>query len=132
MLPAVEPPGLRVPFARFRAVMRSLKCAATDPAPFALLDGRSDAAFPDLDGFSARSTARRAVAERRAWRAQGEDGVNGLLSAARAGLFSASLEAGRPELLLDAEAVLAQLNLEGGDSAGLAAAADRLLAQQAH
>lgn len=131
-LPAVDPPGLHVPFVRFRSVMRSLKCAVTDPAPFALLDGRAEAAFPGLRGFSARSTARRAVAEHRAWRERGEDGTGGLLSAARAGLFAASLDTDRPELSLDAGAVLARLGLEDGDSAGLAAAADRLLAPRSH
>ena len=129
VLPALEPPGSRVSFARFRPVMRSLKCAATDPVPLALFDGRAEAAFPELPGFSARHTAGRAVAEHRAWRTHEEQGVDGLLSAARAGLFAASVEEGRPELLLDAESVLARLELEPGDRAGIAAAADGLLAR---
>ena len=128
VLPAVERALLPVPFARFPTVMRSFKCAVTDPVPFALLAGRAEAVFPDLDGFSASSTARRAVAEHRSWRAHGENGVAGLLSAARAAMFADSLDAGRPELLLDAGTVLERLGLEAGDSAGIEAAADRLLA----
>ncbi len=127
VLPAVQlAPGL-VLFARFRSVMRSVKCPATDPVVLALLDGSSTAAFRELPGFSARETARRAVAEHRAWRAAGGDDEAGLLSAARAGLFAAALEAGAPELLLDEAAVRARVGIEPGDRQGLEAAADRLI-----
>ena len=128
VLPAIQPPSPGLPFARFRSVMRSVKCPVTDPVVIALLDARSTAAFSELPGFSARDTARRAVTEHRAWRAAGGSDDAGLLSAARAGLFAATLEAGAPELLLDEAAVLGRLEISPGDRERLAAAADRLIA----
>ena len=99
-------------------VLRAVQCQPTDPVSMALADGRTIARFPELSGWSALHSARRAVAEHRAWL-----GANGyvypphgwvgiqsgsaeptirtmglLFSAARAALFLESIEEGRPEL----------------------------------
>ncbi|MEA2374630.1 MAG: hypothetical protein QOD53_1093, partial [Thermoleophilaceae bacterium] len=47
--------------------LRAVQCELTDPVSVALLDGRSEAWFPDVAGWSARDWARRAVAEHGAW-----------------------------------------------------------------
>ena len=127
VLPAVERPGSRVPFVRFRAVMRSAKCQVADPVLFALLAGESGARFHQLRGFSAAETAGRAVAEHRAWLERGAGDRDGLLSAARAGLFARSLAEGEPELVLDEASVLERLGVAPDDQAGLAAAAGSLV-----
>ncbi len=114
-----------------RAFLRSVQCEANDPVSFALARGASSARFPNVDGWSAHDWARRAVAEHRAWlddrreRANpcrrewldgyGENapptvrGLSKLLTAARAALFLASLEQGKPELCLTAAAVSRRL-----------------------
>lgn len=127
VLPSLEPPGSRVQFVRTRPVLRSAKCSAADPVPFALLAGESEARFSELRGFSAAEAARRAVAEHRAWLGGGGSGRDGLLSAARAGLFARSLADGQPELALDEPSVLERLGIARGDQAGLAAAAGGLV-----
>ena len=101
-----------------RGMLRAVQCQPTDPVSMALADGRTIARFPELSGWSALHSARRAVAEHRAWL-----GANGsvypphgwvgmqsgsceptirtmglLFSAARAALFLESIEEGRPEL----------------------------------
>jgi hypothetical protein len=84
---------------RSRTRLRAIQCALTDPGSFALAAGAPVARFPDVPGWSAADTARRAVAEHRV--RLGTPGVGGealavLLSAARAALFQESLEAGDP------------------------------------
>ena len=85
-----------------RSRMRAIHCPPTDPASFALARGADTAAFPRLRGWSAEDYARRAVAEHAAWVGRGEPArpAGMLLVAARAALFSESLDEGRPELVL--------------------------------
>ena len=96
-----------------RTRLRAIKCPTTDPVSFALTDGALMAVFPEVRGWSAEDTARRAVAEHRTWLwAQPESGRRGgsadgdghalgmLLTAARAALFLQSVKEGDPELAL--------------------------------
>jgi hypothetical protein len=97
---------------RFRTELRAVKCPLTDPVSFALADGHELAAFPDVAGWSAEDTARRAVAEHRAWLLAGPAPIAGLrpdhstagvlamlLTAARAAMFQESVAGGgMPEL----------------------------------
>jgi hypothetical protein len=115
-----------------RSGLRAVQCAVTDPVSFALLAGESTATFPEVTGWSARDWARRAVAENRAWlRSRTDRAVDAgqdlarLLSAARAGLFLASVEAGDPELALTAAAVAERLR---GSADGAASVADEAAA----
>jgi hypothetical protein len=91
-------PGLAIRRTRGRAI----KCPVTDPVPFALLSDATTATFPNVRGWSAVDTARRAVAEHRALLAgphgRKEPGV--LLTALRAGLFLQSILEGDPELFV--------------------------------
>jgi hypothetical protein len=111
-----------------RAKLRGIQCPPTDPVSFALADGNGTALFPNVPGWSAHDSARRAVAEHAAWLAAGRtDGnVRGwvaaqtaaappsavslgrLFTAARAGLFLDSL-AGKPELALTVRTVASML-----------------------
>lgn len=114
-----------------RAVLRGVQCAVTDPVSFALTEGRESARFPNVDGWSAQHSARRAVAEHLAWLEleAGHDppaprswigtqpfpgpstaGLGMLFTAARAGLFRDSLEGGEAELLLTVAAVAERLD----------------------
>jgi hypothetical protein len=106
-----------------RSRMRAVQCATTDPVTFALMAGRSSAAFPDVPGWSARDTARRAAAEHLGWLADGCPGPDRdrrLAGAARAALFLESVERGAPELLLTVAAVEERLGpLDAGRVAGL-------------
>ncbi len=98
----------------FRSRLRAVQCPSTDPVSFALLGGNSVASFPEVRGWSAADSARRAVAEHRARLQAGEsaggdgprfgngDALAMLLTAARAGLFAESLRDGGPELALTA------------------------------
>ena len=101
---------LVLPAARWRSSLRAVKCAISDPISIALVQGRNEAQFPNVPGWSARDSAVRAVAEHRAWLdapqpSGGEDDAGEalamLLGAARVGLFAESL-AGEsvPELAL--------------------------------
>ena len=111
--------------ARFHRVkLRGVQCPPTDPVSFALADGKRAALFPDVPGWSARDSARRAVAEHAAWLAAGRtDGylrgwvaaqtaatppsavsLGRLFTAARAGLFLESLT-DKPELALTVHTV---------------------------
>ena len=95
----------------WRARMRAVQCAATDPVTTALLAGRSVARFPDAAGWSARDWARRAVNEQRAMLAQDDGSPDRVLAAARAALFRESVDAGAPRLALtlaDAAILLAE------------------------
>ncbi len=99
-----------------------MQCEATDPVSFALARGERTARFPEVPGLSAADCAERALLEHRAWLGawREDDGpplaawleaqertaapvlqtLGWLLSALRAGLFAASVEAGEPELCL--------------------------------
>ncbi len=95
--------------------LRSVQCSATDPVSFALAADEERARFPEAPGWSARDSARRAVAEHRAWLAGLPDGAPPettlamLLSAARAAIFLESLEEGEPELAVTLAASAEQL-----------------------
>lgn len=111
-----------------RGRLRGVECETSDPVSFALASGAAEAAFPNLPGWSAQDSARRAVAEHRGWLALGRppEGdplpywVNpvsnpslaelaGLFSAARAALLVASLRQGEPEIGLTPAAIGSQL-----------------------
>jgi glycosyl transferase family 2 len=99
-----------------RARLRAVQCEATDPVSFALVEGRTVAAFPNLPGWSAGDSARRAVAEHLGWlRTEAEsaepatEALGRLFTASRAALFLDSLQAGDPELALTASAVVDSL-----------------------
>jgi hypothetical protein len=99
-----------------RAILRSVQCAQTDPVSFALARGRDGAEFPELEGWSARDCARRAVAEQAGWLTDGPGEGAGtprelamLFGAARAALFHDSLDTGDPRLALTGRAVLGAL-----------------------
>jgi predicted nucleotidyltransferase len=88
-----------------RGALRTIQCAASDPASIAVVRGDRTASFPDVDGWSAIDSARRAVAEHRGRLMQlrtrpvsQAERVALLLSAARAALFLKSVEDGAPEL----------------------------------
>jgi len=105
-------PLMLLPAARPRTGMRAVKCGPADPVSFALVEGRVAAAFPEVPGWSAKDTARRAAVEHLAWLRAGSAVVSGpadeaggrtlarLLSAARAALFLESIQDGDPELPL--------------------------------
>ena len=99
-------------------MLRSVQCQPTDPVSTALADGRTVARFPELAGWSAIHSARRAVSEHRGW-LESDDWVSpphgwvgmqsapdnpvartlGLLfTAARAALFLESIIEGDPQL----------------------------------
>ncbi len=99
---ALQRDGLLVLPARFgeRSLGRAIKSEATDPVSFALANGSSVARFPNVRGWSAQDTARRAVAEHRAWLRRPPTPLPlwMLLSAARAALFLESVRQGEAEL----------------------------------
>jgi hypothetical protein len=103
-----------------RARQRAIKFEPSDPVSFALARGERVARFPEVPGWSARDTARRAVAEHRAWLRGPADELGLLLTAARAAHFLESLEQGEPELLLTVT-----------ETAGRLGAADALAAYRA-
>jgi predicted nucleotidyltransferase len=116
-----------------RGILRAVQMPLTDPVSFAQADGAETAEFPEVDGWSARDWAGRAVGEHTAWLARypadqlgaptarewldGEASaaapatraVAKLLTAARAALFHESLRVGRPELPLTVAATCARL-----------------------
>jgi hypothetical protein len=86
-----------------RTRLRAIKCRAVDPIPYALAEGGAVAPFPDVPGWSARDTARRAVAEHRSSvlyldSVAKQARLSRLLSAARAGLFDESVRGDEPLL----------------------------------
>jgi hypothetical protein len=116
-----------------RCDLRAVQCEVTDPVSFALVGGRRTASFPNVAGWSARDTARRAVAECGAWLdlplvfavttdgerpkpARQAESLTMLLSAARAALFLESIEAGEPQLILSLSSVAEQLVDSGGST----------------
>jgi hypothetical protein len=89
----------------WRTRLRAVQSPASDPVSFALAEGSAVASFPNVRGWSAGDTARRAVAEHGAWLRAADADNDGralarLLTAARAGLFLESVVAGEPELPL--------------------------------
>ncbi len=90
-----------------RTQLRAVQSPLTDPVSFALIAGRSVAAFPEVPGWSASDWARQAVAEN-APRLAGAQ-LPAVVRAARAALFSQSFEEEAPELRLTVLATLARL-----------------------
>jgi hypothetical protein len=119
----VEPTLDRSSRPLLRGVLRAIQCEASDPVSFALLEGRRDASFPALPGWSAADCARRGVAEHAARLADGGCGVVELLAAARSALFLQAVERGEPRLAVDLAAVCDELERE--PDAGPAAVAAR-------
>jgi hypothetical protein len=108
---------------------RAVQCPATDPVSFALLDGRSRAAFPNLPGWNAPECAERAVLEHRAWlesddaeQTSSERKLGMLFSAARAALFAESFDDGDPQLPLTVAAVAERLGADRPPRAAIDAA----------
>jgi len=101
VLPAVE---------RERNRLRAVQCPASDPVSFALLDERSEAAFPRTAGWSIEQVARRAVAEHRARLAARAPDLVTVLGAARAALLRESVRSGTPSLAVTPVAVLEALD----------------------
>lgn len=104
-------PSVRWP----RTHLRAIQCHQSDPVSFALLEGRPVAWFSELPGFSAAHGAARAIAEHRAWLAHpdvlnaGGEALSMLITAARAGLFGESIDAGDPSLPLTVAATMRAL-----------------------
>jgi hypothetical protein len=94
-------------------------CRLDSPASFALLDGSTSARFPNVPGWSAHDTARRAVAEHAAWLGNAGpptapgDVLGMVITAARAALFLESFAESRPELALTCAATLEALRDRG-------------------
>ena len=121
-------------------ILRAVQCPATDPVSFALVDGADHAVFSELAGWSARDSARRAVAEHRAWLGSDHDVrvppirawqlaqdrttaaewdvLGWLLSAARAGLFWESLHSGDPQLAVTVAGAATALDARSGGAVG--------------
>jgi hypothetical protein len=96
-------------------VLRAAQCPPSDPVSFALLEGRSEAWFPDGPGWSALDSAARALAEHRAWLASGDadlERFGRLFTAAQAALFAGSLATGAPRLPLTMAAVATAIEAE--------------------
>jgi hypothetical protein len=99
---------------RERVRLRALQCPVTDPVSFALAAGDPVARFPNVRGWSVQDTARRAVAEHRAWlrTARPHQGMGAgqslgcLLTAARAALLLQSVADDDPELALTVTATV--------------------------
>jgi hypothetical protein len=131
--PVLRAPSLLIMAAppRARRELRGVQFAASDPVSFAVVEGRRVASFVDVPGWSARDTARRAVAEHRAWLDFGLGADNGsrhdpaktlamLLSAIRVALFHDSLRNGEPELALTLAAAAKAVANRGGRDAQVA------------
>jgi hypothetical protein len=112
--PALRAGGLLlfVPGRFLRSALRTVQAPFSDPVSCALLDGRGEARFPGVAGWSADDQAARAIQEHRAaLRYAGDDreGLGNLIGSARAALFAQSLATREPTLLLTARATLAAL-----------------------
>jgi predicted nucleotidyltransferase len=127
--PALRDPGLlTLPTSLGRrAALRAVQCPVTDPVSFALLDGAPTARFPNVRGWSIADTARRAVAEHRAWLDSGAsdadhslEALGMLFSAARAARLLESVRDGAPELAVTAEAAARQLSERQPDAGAVA------------
>lgn len=93
-----------------RLIHRTIQCSAVEPVTFAVLLGQPYARFPQLEGWSARECARRAVDEHRLWLTTSAssstgDSLGRMFAAARAGLFLESVEAEDPCLPLTASSI---------------------------
>ena len=104
-----------------RGTGRAIQSRVTDPVTMALLSRETVARFPELNGWSARDSALRAVAEHRGWlearstlNETARRSLGRLLTAARAALFLESLDAGDPELVLSVAAVAHHLEQSRG------------------
>lgn len=112
-------------------LLRAVLCEPFDPVSFALLRGERVARFPEAPGLAAVDCARRAVAEHAAWLDGWPAGeppalaLDRLLTAARASLFHASVEAGAPALACTPDATVAAL---GADHPGVGELAAEALA----
>lgn len=111
----------------FAWLHRSVQFEYSDPVSFALLAGERRATFPNLRGWSAADCARRALDAHAFWLQRfpsidpEETGTAlGLLfGAARAALFSESLDRGEPELAVTAAGAAGRLAAERTGSATL-------------
>ena len=113
-----------------RATARAVQCESTDPVSMALIEGGRVARFPNLAGWSAQDSARRATAEHQA-RLAALPGqyppettplrtLGMLFTAARAALFLDSLETGSPELPLTVAAVTRRLEESSSNQGSVA------------
>jgi hypothetical protein len=113
-----------------RATARAVQCDSTDPVSMALVEGTPTARFPNLAGWSAIDSARRATVEHRAWLAGRQvqnpsemsplHALGMLFTAARSAFFLESVERGVPELLLTAATVARRLEESGTGGGGVA------------
>jgi predicted nucleotidyltransferase len=113
-----------------RGTGRAVQCEWTDPVTMALIEGARVARFPNLAGWSARDSARRATAEHRArlanWPGQDPSSIpplhalGMLFTAARGALFLESLDTGSPELSLTAAAIARRLEQSGSRAGNVA------------
>jgi hypothetical protein len=65
--PALRADGLLILPSLKKARLRSIQCYPTDPVSFSLAAGEDHAPFPNMRGWSAQDSARRAVAEHLGW-----------------------------------------------------------------
>jgi glycosyltransferase involved in cell wall biosynthesis/predicted nucleotidyltransferase len=113
-----------------RGTARAVQCESTDPVSMALIEGARVARFPNLAGWSARDSARRATAAHRAWLGTwpGEEAamvnplhaLGMLFTAARGALFLESVEKSSPELPLTVAAVARCLEQRGSNAGNVA------------
>jgi hypothetical protein len=110
--PAFRADGLLILPSLKRARLRAVQCPPTDPVSFALIRGEDGAAFPNVAGWSAQDSARRAVAEHQGWFQTQSRGsqptanrLGRLFTAARAAHFLESFGDGEPELSVTAAAI---------------------------
>jgi hypothetical protein len=116
---------------RARLMLRGVQCPMSDPVSFALANGGRVATFPDVPGWAALDTARRAVSEHRS-QLNSENGgreandaarLAMLLSALRASLFLESIEDGAAELALTLVAAAGSAASRDPSAAAIAEAA---------
>jgi predicted nucleotidyltransferase len=119
---------LVLPTASFSAwLCRGIQFEPSDPVSFALLAGEDRATFPELQGWSAADSARRAVDAHAIWlhahsataAPAAGTALGLLLGAARAALFEQSIQLGEPELAVTVVAAADRLASEHPGSANL-------------
>ncbi|NNE35556.1 MAG: hypothetical protein HKN13_09975 [Rhodothermales bacterium] len=122
VLPTLDRRGQR---RLLRGMLRAIQCEQSDPVTFSLLAGNRDALFPEIPGWSALDSARRAVAEHSAHLADrvAKPDLHDLLVAARAAIFLETLQRGEPRLALDGSSICSELGQRGGVAATIASAA---------
>lgn len=118
---------------RDHAALRAVACPVTDPVSAAVVAQTTQAAFPNVEGWSALHWARRAVAEHRQALVDGRAATTrDLLAAARAATFRATLAEGVPVLPVTLDATVALLRRRGVLSDALADnALDGLVSERA-